>query len=379
MGEYGGHAAIADGRGGVGLGTARTARSVDDAGVAQAIADTAERIRGGAWAGGLLDVATASAYAGEPEDPLKVLLDMGFGWVIEHLAPLTDALDWLIGDRPSLDLTVSTWEGIGDEIRRAADELSASTRSDCAAWPGPAADRYRTLVSARAVAFAGLSAAAEGLSLAVSMSREVLDAVHSAVRSRLAGLCAEIITILSRYPRHRQPVAFASEALPLVRDRSAEVLSLLSGFVGATASAGQLVKLLGGQCAALAGQFRTPITSAERVAGGSDVRGKNPVNHVGTAGRPPGRPAPSEGVTRHVRADDAKADEARTDESGTDESGVAAARNASGQDARTDWFQIDPKPSEDDRETSVIPRIPPVDQGPIFAESGEHRISGHID
>lgn len=56
-------------------------------------------VKNGSWVDGTLGVVGASRDGLAPmTDPVGALLQYGVAWIIEHVKPLSEALDWLAGD-----------------------------------------------------------------------------------------------------------------------------------------------------------------------------------------------------------------------------------------------------------------------------------------
>src|SRR5690349_24657684 len=67
--------------------------------IAEDIEQIGQGVRSGSWVDASLGVAGAGLDGlALVSDPLGTLLQYGVAWLIEHVRPLSEALDWLAGD-----------------------------------------------------------------------------------------------------------------------------------------------------------------------------------------------------------------------------------------------------------------------------------------
>jgi hypothetical protein len=94
------------------------------------IAEDIQLIHQGVTNGNWIDTSLGAIGAGLDalafvSDPIASLLQYGIAWIIEHVKPLSEALDWLAGDPAQIAAHAQTW-------RNAA-------RNDVTDWTGSAA------------------------------------------------------------------------------------------------------------------------------------------------------------------------------------------------------------------------------------------------
>lgn len=81
----------------------------------------AQGIRNGSWIDGTLGVVGASLDAlALVTDPVGTLLQYGISWLIEHIKPLSEALDWLAGDPAQISAHANTWRNIAKALHGSA-------------------------------------------------------------------------------------------------------------------------------------------------------------------------------------------------------------------------------------------------------------------
>lgn len=127
------------------------------------IAETIDMIIGGvtneSWVdvtlGGVGTIAETAVWV---LDPVGALVTAGFGWAAEHIEPLSDALDWLVGDPDQIAANAQTWHNVAVEHADIADLYGRAVRNQIPDWAGPAA---------------GDADASLGLSLALDQGRDL--------------------------------------------------------------------------------------------------------------------------------------------------------------------------------------------------------------
>ncbi|GAA2703585.1 hypothetical protein ACFY2R_19620 [Micromonospora olivasterospora] len=140
--------------------------------------------------GGLATSMDALAFV---TDPLGQLVAWGVGWLIEHVKPLSDALDELAGDPDQIHAYAQTWRNVAGATAEAAAAFAGSVDGQLAGWGGAAADAYRANSGRHVAALNALTKAAyamaeitEGAGLLVAM-----------VRGLVRDLIAEFVSVLA--------------------------------------------------------------------------------------------------------------------------------------------------------------------------------------
>ncbi|HEY6593642.1 MAG TPA: hypothetical protein VI011_05985 [Asanoa sp.] len=93
-------------------------------------------------------------------DPVGALLQYGVSW-IEHVRPLSPALDWLAGDPGLIAGNAHTWRNVSSSLAGQADALGRYVAADVPHRRGAAAAAYRDRSGRQEAAIRGLAAAAD--------------------------------------------------------------------------------------------------------------------------------------------------------------------------------------------------------------------------
>jgi uncharacterized protein YukE len=118
-------------------------------------------IKNGSWIDGTLGVVGAGLDAlALVSDPAGALLQYGIAWLIEHVKPLSDALDWLAGDPGQIAGHAQTWRNIASSLKATTDDLGIEAGRSTQDWLGAAGDAYRTWANEQRQAIAGIAKAA---------------------------------------------------------------------------------------------------------------------------------------------------------------------------------------------------------------------------
>jgi hypothetical protein len=168
-------------------------------GLAADAADITAGIRDHSWVDGTLGGVGASLdMLSLAVDPLGTLVSWGVAWLMEHIKPLKDALDWLAGNADEVAAHAATWANVAAFTDQARQEYADRLRSEVAEWFGASGDAYRAHAGAQLQAMEGLAVAAQGISSAVEGAGLLVALVRGIVRD----LIAEFIgTLAARLPQ----------------------------------------------------------------------------------------------------------------------------------------------------------------------------------
>lgn len=158
-------------------------------------------VRTGSWVDGSLGGVSAGLDAlALVSDPVGALLQYGVAWLIEHVKPLSEALDWLAGDPGQIAGHAQTWRNTAAALHDQAERLASTVRLDVATWSGTAAAAYRAWTTEQQNAIGALGKASETMAaitegagfLVAGVRLLVRDAIATCV-SRLAVYAAELV------------------------------------------------------------------------------------------------------------------------------------------------------------------------------------------
>jgi len=152
-------------------------------------------VRSGSWIDGTLGAVSAGldtlAFV---SDPIGGLLQYGVAWMLEHVKPLTEALDWLAGDPGQISAHAQTWRNISATLHDQAADLDRGTRGDTTDWIGDAADAYRTWSGQQRDSIGALATAAETMAAITEGAGTLVAAVRMMVRDAIAVLVSRLIS-----------------------------------------------------------------------------------------------------------------------------------------------------------------------------------------
>ncbi|MEV4734161.1 RHS repeat-associated core domain-containing protein [Saccharopolyspora sp. NPDC049426] len=163
--------------------------------IAESVADTQKAIESGDWAGGVLGaVGTGLDALGMALDPFGAIFSAGVGWLIEHVGPVSDALDSLTGDPDEIKAHSETWKNVSAELEAINTEMKDLVKADTASWLGDAGDAYRKRSEDTANLIAAAKSAADGAADGIGTAGEVVAAVRTLVRDIIAELVGHLIS-----------------------------------------------------------------------------------------------------------------------------------------------------------------------------------------
>lgn len=163
--------------------------------ILESVNDTKQAIESGDWASGVMGaVGTGLDAVSMAMDPFGSILAAGVGWLMEHVGPLSDALDALTGDADQIKAHSETWQNIATELGEVNTEMANLVNSDVAGWTGEAADAYRKRSEDTAKLIEAAQKAAEGASSGIGTAGEVVATVRTLVRDIIAELVGRLIS-----------------------------------------------------------------------------------------------------------------------------------------------------------------------------------------
>ncbi len=165
----------------------------------------------GSWIDGSLGVVSAGLDAlAFVSDPVGALLQYGIAWLIEHVKPLSEALDWLAGDPAQITAHAQTWRNVASALRDEAAALARDVTTDIAAWQGEAARAYRAWSTEQRQALTGLAQGADTMAAITEGAAGLVAAVRLLVRDAIATCVSRLIVYATEL------IATAGLATPLV-------------------------------------------------------------------------------------------------------------------------------------------------------------------
>lgn len=172
-----------------------TTTGVTGIGLLESAQDLSNGVKDGSWVeGGLGALGTGLEVLSMVIDPLGTLAQYGVAWLIEHVRPLKEALDWLAGDPPVIQSFSETWANVAAEVGALAGDLGNEVKNGTAGWSGDAAETYRGAGAEQAEALAGAASLADGISTGVMIMGTVVAFVREMVRDIVAELVGKLIT-----------------------------------------------------------------------------------------------------------------------------------------------------------------------------------------
>ncbi|SCF06876.1 Uncharacterized conserved protein YukE [Micromonospora coriariae] len=154
----------------------------------------AQGVRDGSWIDGSLGVVNAGLDAlAVVSDPVSALLQYGIAWLIEHVKPLGEALDWLAGNPAEIVAHAQTWRNVAASLREEAAGLAAAVRADVAGWGGSAGPAYRAWNAQQTQAITGLASGADTLAAITEGAAGLVAAIRLLVRDAIATCVSRLI------------------------------------------------------------------------------------------------------------------------------------------------------------------------------------------
>jgi uncharacterized protein YukE len=154
----------------------------------------AHGVQNKSWVDGTLGVVGAGLDAlALVSDPVGALLQYGIAWLIEHVKPLSEALDWLAANPGAIAGHAQTWRNVAQQVRAESDELARAVRFDLTEWEGAAADAYRIWADDRDQSLQALGKASDTMALITEGAGLLIATVRMMVRDAIATVVSRLI------------------------------------------------------------------------------------------------------------------------------------------------------------------------------------------
>ncbi|PRW62200.1 WXG100 family type VII secretion target, partial [Actinopolyspora mortivallis] len=164
-------------------------------GIVESVNDVSSLKDGSSWVeSGLAYGGLAMEAASLAVDPIGTLMSYGLSWLIEHVQPLQEALDWFAGDPDGVRAYGQTWANVSEEVTAAARQYGQAVETDITRWIGDAGDAYRNHAAKRGEALSGAAELASTISSVVTIMGEVVSFVREFVRDLVADCVSRLIT-----------------------------------------------------------------------------------------------------------------------------------------------------------------------------------------
>jgi uncharacterized protein YukE len=162
--------------------------------IAEDIELIGQGVRSHNWVDGSLGVVSAGLDGlALVSDPVGALLQYGVSWLIEHVRPLSEALNWLAGDPAAITSHAQTWRNVAGSLRTESATLAAAVRADVAGWSGAAADAYRRWAHARDRSLQALASAADTMAAIIKGAGALVGTVRLMIRDAVATVVSRLV------------------------------------------------------------------------------------------------------------------------------------------------------------------------------------------
>jgi hypothetical protein len=162
--------------------------------IAEDIELITQGVKGGSWVDTTLGVVgTALDGLALVSDPVGALLQYGVAWIIEHVKPLSQALDWLAGDPAQITANAQTWRNVAHTLHDEVTELGNIVTWDVSDWTGTTGDAYRAWSKQQQDCLTGLAKAAETMAAITEGAGFLIAAVRMLVRDAIATLVSRLV------------------------------------------------------------------------------------------------------------------------------------------------------------------------------------------
>ncbi len=251
-------------------------------GIAESISDLVKGIESGNWADiGLGALTTGLEALSFVVDPIGSVASNLVGFVIEHVAPLSEALDNLAGNADAVAAQARTWQNVGKALATVKNDYERDITADTGAWTGKAGDAYRRRAADTAALIGAAAEASNGIGSAVQTAGTLVAMVRETVRDLIADLVGRLVVWAIEALTGVGLLAVAAQAATAAAKWAARIAQIIKNLVRALQGLIPLLRRLGD----LLKQIRKKMDDLSGKGGGGQPP-KKPGDPPGTGGHP---------------------------------------------------------------------------------------------
>lgn len=162
------------------------------------ILDDATSLRDGIASGSWIEAGLSAVGTGMDTmtmvvNPVATVVSYGLNFLIEHVKPLQDALNWFAGDAGQVSAYGGTWQNVSQSTGQGATMFTSSLTKDTAHWTGSAADSYRANATTKVDALNAASTAASTVGSVTQQIGSVVGAVRNLIRDLVTQAMGQIV------------------------------------------------------------------------------------------------------------------------------------------------------------------------------------------
>jgi hypothetical protein len=202
-------------------------------------------------------------------NPFGAAGSMVVGWLIEHIGPVQDWLDDMLGDPAAIKGGAQTWHNIEQHMRSVSSQYADEVSRALAGMRGPAADAYGEYASLQRDLMDNLARVCSGVAAGV----EVAGGLLAGVRDFVSGLVADFVgQVIGAFAQSVITVGLgAPAALAGLAAKGRSIVSRVQTFMEDLArSLDRMAELLGEISPALESATRAAASMARHAGGMND-------------------------------------------------------------------------------------------------------------
>jgi hypothetical protein len=200
-----------------------------------AASSVAELAISGSW---VAPEAAGSGAIDELDDDsnvIEILASYGAGWLVDHLRPLQDVLDYLAGRPDAIRACSEAWLDASEQLRYVGQEWARISVSDTTTWTGEAGDAYRAFAAEQASVIRACGLAAQGIGILVLLAAEAVAQIRAQIRALLVDLVQRLIAwLIANVARLGLvgPAEAAHAVEPAIQDTNSQIIKRLHALQG---------------------------------------------------------------------------------------------------------------------------------------------------
>ena len=189
-------------------------------------------ISSGSWMqAGMAGMNVVQDIAGILSNPVGAIMQFGFGFLMNAIKPLQQAIGWLVGNPGQVSAYGNQWHGVAQSVTQLGNTFSSTLAKDTANWTGRSADGYRAYANDKINTLGAVATATKAIGNATQVIGQLVQKVEKIIKDLVSQAMGKIIqTAMSASFMITIPVVVAEVVREVISwmQKIANVIQMLS-------------------------------------------------------------------------------------------------------------------------------------------------------
>lgn len=155
-------------------------------------------ISGGNWIqGGLAAMNVVRDIGSILSNPVGAIMQFGFGFLMNAIKPLQQAIGWLVGNPSQVASYGNQWQGVASSVNQIGNTFSSTLSKDTANWTGASANNYRAVATDKINTLGAVSTATKAIGNATQVIGQLVQKVQAIIKQLVSQAMGQIVQTAS--------------------------------------------------------------------------------------------------------------------------------------------------------------------------------------